>query len=116
MARRCPCLYCWVYCQENYPIHQMLRMCRSIIVADDNHVILPVHIYSRCPSNFRLISFKSYGKLIVPSSSLAKVVKVIDRSLRKMMPNWSSFNHNLLLTLKGDVLIETKNSSFESLR
>ena len=74
------------------------------------------HSYSQ-PSSSKssLTSFKTYGKLISPSSSVLNVVKQADKSLRNMVVKWSQLTDKSIPVVQRDVLQEVKPTVFKSL-
>ena len=93
--------------------------CAAALVAEnDSHPSLPDHTYSQSCSSMSpsLISFKSYGSMINPSTSVLKIVKVADRHLRLLVAKWSNLPEKALNTLQLDVLQEVKTSAFLTLQ
>ena len=66
-------------------------------------------------SKSSLTSFKTYGKLISPSSSVLNVVKQADKSLRNMVVKWSQLTDKSIPVVQRDVLQEVKPTVFKSL-
>ena len=71
--------------------------------------------YQPSSSKSSLTSFKTYGKLISPSSSVLKVVKRADKSLRNMVVKWSQLTDKSIPVVQRDVLQEVKPTVFTSL-
>ncbi|CAB4019071.1 DNA transposase THAP9 [Paramuricea clavata] len=93
--------------------------CAAALVAENNsQPSLPDHTYGQSCSSMppSLISFKSYGSLINPSTSVLKTVKVADSRLRLLAAKWSNLPKKALETLQRDVLQEVKPSVFQSLQ
>jgi hypothetical protein len=90
----------------------------ALVVENNSQPSLPDHTYGQsCPSMPpTLISFKRYGSLINPSTSVLKTVKVSDSRLCLLAAKWSNFPENALATLQRDVLQEVKPSAFQSLQ
>ena len=62
----------------------------ALTIENDDQPLIPDHSYCHEGSlKSSLTSFKTYGKLTSPSSSLVKVVKAADKALRKMVNKWS---------------------------
>ena len=82
----------------------------ALVAVDTSHLALP-------ESNLqpRLMTFKTYGKLITPSKSVVKVVKATDRQLRLLLGAWSSVDKKALSKLRSDVLGDVKANCFECL-
>ena len=83
---------------------------------NDNSTNSPDHTYFSCSSKSNLISFKTYGKLTTPSTSVVKVVKTADKYLRAMVEKWSHLPDKATLLLQRDVLQEIRPIAFESLQ
>ena len=83
---------------------------------NDNSTNCPDHTYFSCSSKPNLISFKTYGKLTTPSTSVVKVVKIADKYLRAMVEKWSHLPDNATLLLQRDVLQEIRPTTFQSLQ
>jgi hypothetical protein len=90
----------------------------ALVVENNSQPSLPDHTYGQSCSSMppSLISFKSYGSLINPSSSVLKTVKVADTRLRLLAAKWSNLPEKALETLQRDVLQEVKPSAFQSLQ
>ena len=81
----------------------------ALVVENDRQPSFPDHTYCQSECNSMspsLISFKSYGNLINPSTSVLKTVKVTDRNLRLLVGKWSNLPARALETLQRDVLQE----------
>jgi hypothetical protein len=90
----------------------------ALVVENNSQPSLPDHTYGQSCSSMppSLISFKSYGSLINPSTSVLKTVKVADSRLRLLAAKWSNLPKKALETLQRDVLQEVKPSAFQSLQ
>lgn len=90
----------------------------ALVVENDSQPYLPDHTYGPSGSSMssNLISFKSYGSLINPSTSVLKIVKVADRHLRLLVAKWSNMPEKALDKLQLDVLQEVKPSAFPTLQ
>ena len=62
-----------------------------------------------------LLSCKCYGKLLVPSLSVVKVVMTTDTIARQALSSWSSLNKDKKEKIYTDVLKETKLQTFQDL-
>ena len=60
-----------------------------------------------------LLSCKCYGKLLVPSLSVVKVVTTTDKIARQVLSSWSSLNKEKKEKIYTDVLKETKLQTFQ---
>jgi hypothetical protein len=85
-------------------------------VDDDQFPLSHDHAYCQSSSKSSLISFKTYGKLTNPSSSMVTVVKEADRLLRLMVLKWSHLQHKAIPALQRDVLQEMRPTPFQSLQ
>ena len=74
------------------------------------------HTYFNSSPKSSLISFKTYGKLTTPSTSVVKVVRTADKYLRAMVEKWSHLPDKATLILQRDVLQEIKPSAFQSIQ
>ena len=74
------------------------------------------HTYFSSSPKSSLISFKTYGKLTTPSTSVQNVVKTADKYLRAMVEKWSHLPDKALLILQRDVIQEIKPNVFKSLQ
>ncbi len=92
--------------------------CAAVLATedDDSQPSLPDHAYCQSSSKPSLTSFKTYGKLTSPSSSVVKVVKVADRLLRLLVAKRSHLPNKATLALQRDVLQEVKPTVFQSLQ
>jgi hypothetical protein len=90
----------------------------ALVVENNSQPSLPDHTYGQSCSSMppSLISFKSYGSLINPSTSVLKTVKVADSRLRLLAAKWSNLPEKALETLQRYVLQEVKPSAFQSLQ
>ena len=59
-----------------------------------------------------LLSCKKYGKLLIPSSSVCKVVDCVDRKARLALCKWASLSKESNAQILSDVLSATKNNTF----
>ena len=75
----------------------------------------PDHAYFSTSPKSSLISFKTYGKLTTPSTSVVKIVKIADKYLRAMVEKWSHLPDKATLILQRDVLQDIKSSAFQSI-
>ena len=62
-----------------------------------------------------LLSCKCYGKLLVPSLSVVKLVMTTDTIARQVLSSWSSLNKEKKEKIYTDVLKETKLQTFQDL-
>ena len=89
--------------------------CATALATEDDGDQFPLsdHAYCQSSSKSSLISFKTYGKLTNPSSS---VVKEADRLLRLMVLKWSHLQDKAIPALQRDVLQEVRPTAFQSLQ
>ena len=79
-----------------------------------------LHVSSESANTFRnghlsLLSCKKYGELLIPSSSVCKVVDCVDRKARLALRKWASLSIESNAQIMSDVLSATKNNTFHSL-
>jgi hypothetical protein len=93
--------------------------CAIALATDDDDDQCPLpddHAYSKSSSKSSLISFKTFGKLTNPSSSVVTVVEEADRLLRLMVLKWSHLEDKAIPTLQRDVLQKVRSTAFPSLQ
>ena len=90
----------------------------ALVVENDRQPSFPDQTYyqscNSMPSS--LISFKSYGNLINPSTSVIKTVKATDKHLRLLVAKWSNLPGKALETLQRDMFQEIKPFAFQALQ
>ena len=66
-------------------------------------------------SHVSLLACKRYGRLMIPSKSVCKVVDCVDRKARRALCKWASLTKESNAKILSEVLSEMKNSTFESI-
>ena len=62
-----------------------------------------------------LFSLKKYGELLIPSSSIIKVVDCVDRKACRALCKWASLSRESNAQILSDVSSATRNNTFHSL-
>ena len=79
-----------------------------------------LHVSSETAQSFHnghlsLLSCKKYGELLIPSSSVYKVVNCVDRKARLALCKWASLSKETNAQILSDVLSAMKNDAFQSI-
>ena len=72
-------------------------------------------ITEKFPNRLSLLKCKRYGNLVVPSSTVYKVVDCVDKEARKALCKWAHLSKETNAKLLMQVLTKTRNSRFQSL-